>query len=112
MTRGEGAATQAGGQPTAREYSEALHSLTLVQESRTVLAQRLERVVVALALTLDAEAAAEEQLARIAELAGVQRISNRPAAERAKLAQRYRDLLHAIGSINDELHTESRRTCP
>lgn len=82
-------------------HREALHDVTLLQDSRILLVQRLERVVVALALTLDAEAAAEERLARMQELAGVPRISNRPAADWARLAQRYRDVLHAIESIDD-----------
>jgi hypothetical protein len=111
MTRGERGATHAGGQPTAQEHRQALHDVTLLQESRTLLAQRLERVVVALALTLDAEAAAEERLARIEERSDVRRI-NRHAAEWAALAQRYRDLLHALDSINDELHPDHRRTGP
>ena len=112
MTGGEDGATQVDRQPTAQEHREALHDVALLQKNRLLLAQRLERVVVALALTLDAEAAAEERLARIEELAGVHRISNRPAAEWAVLAQRYRHLLHAIDSINGELHPDSQRTCP
>jgi hypothetical protein len=111
MTRGEGGATQVGRHPTAQEHHEALHDVALLQENRTLLVQRLERVVVALALTLDGEAAAEERLTRIEELAGVRRISNLPAAKWAMLAQRYRDLLHAIDSINGELHPDSRRRC-
>ena len=90
-------------EPLTRDmHQEALHDLTLLEDSRILLVQRLERVVVALTLTLDAEAAAEERLVRMQELAGVQRISDRPAVEWARLAQRYRDVLHAIESIDDD----------
>lgn len=99
----ENGALPGDAEPLTNElHCEALNDLSLLQDSRSLLVQRLERVVVALALTLDAEAAAEERLARMQELAGVQRISNKPAAEWARLAQRYREVLHAIGSINDD----------
>lgn len=68
-----------------------------------MLVQRLERVMVALALTLDAEAAAEERLARLQIEAGARRIHQCPSAEWAVLAQRYRDVIHAIELINDDV---------
>ena len=103
--------------PATRElpsemHREAMHDVTLLQESRDVLLERLERVMVALALTLDAEAAAEERLARMQEQAGVRRISSRPAVEWSMLAQRYRDLIHAVESVNDELQLNCGRTRP
>jgi excinuclease UvrABC nuclease subunit len=110
MTLGEGSARQVGRQPTMQEHREAVREIALLMQSRTLLVQRLERQIVALALTLDAEEAAQERLARIQDLAGVHQINNRPAVERALLAQRYRDLLHAIASINDELDLHEWRT--
>jgi len=112
MTRGEAGGMEVGRRPTAHEFREALHEVNALQESRTQLVQRLERMVVAVALTLDAEAAAEERLARLEELTGVHRINNRPAVEWNMLAQRYRALLHAIDSIDGELHPDSPRTSP
>jgi excinuclease UvrABC nuclease subunit len=111
MTRVGGSGTQVGRHPTADEYREAVRDLTALEGSRVQLVQRLERMAVAIALTLDAEAAAEERLARIEELTGVHRINNRPAVEWNVLAQRYRSLLHAIVSI-DELHPGSPGTLP
>lgn len=96
---------------TVEMHREAVHDVTLLQDSRILLVQRLERVMVALALTLDAEAAAEERLARIQELAGVQRLSSRQAGEWALLAQRYRDLIHAMEAVNNELRHDGGRTC-
>jgi len=111
MTHLGGSGTQIGWDPTAADYREAVHDLTVLDKSRVELVQRLERMVVAVALTLDAEAAAEERLARIEELTGVHRINSRPAVEWNVLAQRYRSLLHAIVSI-DELHPGSPGTFP
>jgi hypothetical protein len=108
MTRGEGGATWIGRNPTVQEHREAAHDVIRLQENRTLLVHRLERVVVALALTLDAEAAAEERLARIQELAGVHRIGNRTPVEWVLLAERYRHILHAIDAINDELDPGQR----
>lgn len=112
MTTGEGTGMQVGRHPTAHDYREAVHEVNALQESRIQLVQRLERMVVAVALTLDAEAAAGERLARIEELTGVHRINYRPAVEWNMLAQRYRALLHAIDSIDDELHSDGPRTSP
>jgi hypothetical protein len=111
MTYGEGGGTHVGRHPIAHDRRAAIRDMTALHESRILLVQRLERVVVALALTLDAEAAAEERLARMEEGAG-QGINNRPAGEYAMLAQRYRDILHAIDAINDGLHADNRRTSP
>lgn len=110
MSRSEEPATQLGWHRSAQEHRGAVQDVIALQESRTLLVQRLERVVVALALTLDAETAAEDRLARLEELAGVSRIINRPSNDWSMLAQRYRDLLAAIGSINDQLRPESTRT--
>lgn len=112
MTSSEGGIGRIGRYPTAHEHREAVHDLAVLHESRIQLVQRLERMVVAVALTLEAEAAAEERLAGIEEQAGVHRINNRPSAESVMLAQRYRDLLHAIDSIDDELHPDRRSTFP
>jgi len=112
MTSSAGDAGASGRHSIAHEHREAVHDLAVLHESRIQLVQRLERMVVAVALTLEAEAAAEERLACMEERAGVHRINNRPAAESAMLAQRYRDLLHAINTIDDELHPDRRSTFP
>lgn len=112
MTRGEAGGMRVGRHPTAQEHREAVDELTALQETRIRLVHRLERMVVAVALTLDAEAVVEERLARMEELAGVRRINHRPPVEWNMLAQRYRDLLHAIDSIDDGLHPASPRTSP
>jgi len=112
MTMNAGGPGRSGRDPTAHEHREAVHDLAVLHESRIQLVQRLERMVVAVALAIEAEAAAEERLAWLEEQAGVHRINNRPAAESAMLAQRYRDLLHAIDSIDDELHPDRRSTFP
>jgi hypothetical protein len=67
-----------------------------------MLLQRLERVVVALALTLDAEAAAAQRLGQMDQLAGAHRIGRSPADEWALRAQRYRDVMRTLESINEE----------
>lgn len=110
MTHGGGGPQQSGRHPTAHEHCEAVRDVTQLRESRILLVERLERVVVALALTLDAEAAAEERLARLQERGGVRSITSPPPGEWALLGQRYRDLLRAIDLINDELHSGNRRT--
>ena len=72
-----------------------------LRDSRVLLVERLERVLAALALTLDAEDAAAERLARTEE-AGVPRIAGGSGPDRCRLAQRYRDVIHALETINDD----------
>ena len=97
---------------TAEMHREAVQDVTLLQESRCLLLERLERVMVALALTLDAEAAAEEPLARMQEQTGVHRINGQRTVEWSMLAQRYPDLIHAVGLVNDDLQLNCGRTRP
>lgn len=108
----DGGTKENGRHPTAHEHCEAVRDVTQLRESRILLVERLERlerVVVALALTRDAEAAAEERPARLQERGGVRRITTPARGEWAVLAQRYRDLLRAIDLVNDELHSGNRR---
>lgn len=67
-----------------------------------MLVERLERVLAALALTLDAEDAAAERLARAQEATGLRRIASGTVTDRCRLAQRYRDVIHALETINDD----------
>ena len=83
---------------TGSAHRQAAQDLVRLHESRDLLVQRLERVLVALALTLDAEAAAEERLGRLQDVASPRRQC--PPIEWALLAQRYRDVIHALDVIN------------
>jgi hypothetical protein len=83
-------------------HERLVQDLTLLHDSRIMLAQRLERVIVALALTLDAEVAAEQRLAQLQDGAGARRIGARTPEEWARLAQRYREVIRALESINEQ----------
>jgi hypothetical protein len=89
--------------PTASAHRQAAQDLARLQENRDLLVQRLERVMAALALTLDAEAAAEERIGRLQAVASTRRMHRRPPGESALLAQRYRDVIHAIEAINADV---------
>ena len=91
---------------TAETHRQLVQDLARLHDSRVLLVERLERVVVALALTLDAETAAAERLARLQDVAGARRIVARSSAEWTLLAQRYRDVIRALESINDEVAHE------
>src|SRR4051812_50220838 len=88
---------------TAETHRQLVQDLARLHDSRGLLVERLERVVVALALTLDAETAAAERLAEVQELAGARRIGVRAPAAWSGLAQRYRDGIRAVEAINDEV---------
>lgn len=88
---------------TNEVHDQLLHDLTVLHASRLMLVERLERVIVALALTLDAEAAAELRLAEMQDLAGARRIGPCRAEEWTALAQRYRDVIHALEAANDDI---------
>jgi len=90
------------GQVPEDVHEQLVRDLCLLHDSRVMLVQRLERVVVALALTLDAESAAEQRLAQIQDLAGARRIGGRPSDDWSLLAQRYREVIHALETINEE----------
>src|SRR3954468_10480573 len=93
-----------GAQPfSAETHRQLVQDLARLHDSRLLLVERLERVVVALALTLDAETAAAERLARVQDVAGARRIGTRSSAEWSLLAQRYRDVIRALETINDEV---------
>jgi len=92
---------------TAETHRQLVQDLARLHDSRVLLVERLERVVVALALTLDAETAAAERLARVQEVAGARRIGMRSSAEWSLLAQRYRDVIRALEAINDEVALEN-----
>jgi len=81
-------------------HEQLVQDISRLQESRIQLVARLERVVVALALTLDAEAAAEQRLALIQDRAGARRLGMGPRDQWSVLAQRYRDVIRALESIN------------
>lgn len=85
-----------------RRSAVLVQDLIRLDESRLLLVERLERVVAALALTLDAEAAAVEQLADLQSDPGSRRVGGRSAAERCRLSQRYRNVIHALESIHEE----------
>jgi hypothetical protein len=84
-------------------HQQLVQDVARLHESRVLLVERLERVVVALALTLDAETAAADRLAHMQEAAGARRIAGRSTDEWCLLAQRYRDIIRALESINDEV---------
>jgi hypothetical protein len=84
-------------------HRQLVQDVARLHDSRILLIERLERVVVALALTLDAETAAGERLMRMQDEAGARRISTRSTDEWCLLAQRYRDIIFALESINDEV---------
>jgi hypothetical protein len=88
---------------TAETHRQLVQDLARLRDSRVLLVERLERVVVALALTLDAETAAAERLACMQDVAGARRIGVRSSAEWSLLAQRYRDVIRALEAINDEV---------
>ena len=88
---------------TAEAHRQLVNDLARLHDSRVLLVERLERVVVALALTLDAETAAAERLGRLQDIAGARRIGARSSAEWTLLAQRYRDVIRALEAINDEV---------
>jgi hypothetical protein len=88
---------------SAETHRQLVQDLARLHDSRGLLVERLERVVVALALTLDAETAAAERLAQVQELAGARRIGVRSSAAWSVLAQRYRDVIRALEAINDEV---------
>jgi hypothetical protein len=88
---------------SAEAHQQMVQDLARLHDSRVLLVDRLERVVVALALTLDAETAAAERLAHLQDRAGARRITGRSADDWCLLAQRYRDVIHALESINDEV---------
>jgi hypothetical protein len=90
-------------QVTVETHRQLVQDLARLHDSRLLLVERLERVVVALALTLDAETAAAERLARVQDVAGARRIGTRSSAEWSLLAQRYRDVIRALEAINDEV---------
>jgi hypothetical protein len=89
--------------PTVSSHQQAAQELARLHESQDLLVQRLERILVALALTLDAQAAAEERLDHLQNVAGMRRIRRVQHGERTLLAQRYRDVIHAIHVINAEV---------
>lgn len=96
-----------GGNGAAHRLSTEAHrqlvqDLSRLRASRVLLVERLERVIAALAMTLDAETAASEQLARLQEAAGAYRLAGRPAHDLCRTAQRYRDVIHALESISHE----------
>jgi len=88
---------------TAETHRQLVQDVARLHDSRVLLVERLERVTVALALTLDAETAAAERLARLQDVAGARRIGTRSPAEWTLLAQRYRDIIRALEAINDEV---------
>jgi hypothetical protein len=87
---------------SAEAHGQMVQDLARLHDSRVLLVERLERVVVALALTLDAETAAAERLAHLQHRAGVRRIADRSADECILRAQRYRDVIRVLGSISEE----------
>jgi hypothetical protein len=98
------ASLNGGAQPVSAEtHRQLVQDLARLHDSRGLLVERLERVVVALALTLDAETAAAERLAQVQEVAGARRIGVRSSAAWSVLAQRYRDVIRALEAINDEV---------
>jgi hypothetical protein len=100
---GNGVAGDAGAYPLGAEaHGQMVQDLARLHDSRVLLVERLERVVVALALTLDAETAAAERLAHLQHRAGVRRIADRSADECILRAQRYRDVIRVLGSISEE----------
>jgi hypothetical protein len=91
---------------THETHRQLVQDLARLHDSRGLLVERLERVVVALALTLDAETAATERLARVQDVAGARRIGVRSSTEWSLLAQRYRDVIRSLETINDELSVD------
>jgi hypothetical protein len=87
---------------SAEAHGQMVQDLARLHDSRVLLVERLERVVVALALTLDAETAAAERLAHLEHRAGVRRIADRSTDECSLRAQRYRDVIRVLASISDE----------
>ena len=94
---------ESAGPVTVETHRQLVQDLARLHDSRVLLVERLERVVVALALTLDAETAAADRLACMQEVAGARRIGVRSSAEWSLLAQRYRDVIRALEAINDEV---------
>jgi hypothetical protein len=84
-------------------HAQLVNDVVLLQDSRVLLVERLERVLVALALTLDAEEAAELRLAELQARAGARRIGACQADELSSLAQRYRDVIRAVESANHDV---------
>jgi hypothetical protein len=83
-------------------HQQMVQDLGRLHDTRTLLVERLEHIVVALTLTLDAESAAAERLAGLQEAAGARPIDSRPTEEWCRIAQRYRAVIHALESINDD----------
>ena len=84
-------------------HQQLVQDLSRLHETRALLIERLEHMVVALSLTLDAEAAAAERLAALQEVAGARPIDSRSTEDWCRIAQRYRAVVHALESINDDL---------
>jgi hypothetical protein len=86
----------------AEAHHEMVQDLIRLRDSRILLLERLERVVVALALTLDAETAAAERLTRVQEAAGARRLPCRSPYDWSLAATRYRDVIRALEAINED----------